>query len=155
MTSQAPVVFEAPLELLPWGRNVYTVIKVPDELAARARAHPTRRVEGTVDEVAVNVGLNRADVVPDTFIYVGTGLQRRLGARAGDVVTCALAPADPDHVPLPGDVLDALERGGRRAVFEARPAAERRRLLAPIEEAARAETRQRRIAALVTTLPQR
>jgi|GEM_PF-3978631 len=114
MSPDPPVRFDARLELMPWGRNVYTVIKVPNELAARAGRESTRRVEGSLDGLAVNVGLNRADVIPDTFVYVGSGLQQRLGVRAGDVVRCVLAPADPDHVPVPDDVLDAL-KGGRAA----------------------------------------
>lgn len=153
MSPDPPVRFDAPLELMPWGRNVYTVIRVPDELAAWAGRESTRRVEGRLDGLAVNVGLNRADVIPDTFVYVGSRLQQRLGGRAGDVVRCVLAPADPDHVPIPDDVLDALEEAGRREAFARRSAPERRRLLAPVEGAARPATRERRIATLVASLP--
>lgn len=153
MSPDRPMLFDARLDLMPWGRNVYTVIKVPNELAAWAGRESTRRVEGSLDGLAVNVGLNRADVIPDTFVYVGSGLQQRLGVRAGDVVRCVLAPADPDHVPVPDDVLDALKKAGRRNAFERKPASERRRLLAPVEGAARPATRERRIAALVASLP--
>jgi Bacteriocin-protection, YdeI or OmpD-Associated/Domain of unknown function (DUF1905) len=148
-----PVRFDAPLELMPWGRNVYTVIKVPDELAARAKGESTRRLQGTLDGLAVNVGLNRADVIPETFVYVGSGLQQRLGVRAGDVVQCVLAPADPDHVPIPDDVLEALAEAGRRDAFERLPAPDRRRLLMPVEAPGRPATRVRRIAALIAALP--
>lgn len=153
MSPDPPVPFDAPLEPMAWGRNVYTVIRVPDQLVARAARESTRRVEGTLEGVAVNVGLNRADVIPDTFLYVGKGLQQRLGVRAGDVVRCVLAPADPDHVPVPDDVHGALERAGRLDAFERRSAPERRRLLAAVEGAARAATRERRIDALVAGLP--
>ncbi len=152
MSTGWSVRFDASLELMLWGRNVYTVVKVPDELAARARRESTRRVEGTFDELAVNVGLNRADVIPETFVYVGSGLQKRLGVRAGDIVRCVLAPADPDHVPVPDDVVVALEEAGRLGAFERKPAPERRRLLVPVEGAARPATRQRHIAALVASL---
>ncbi|MGZ5400682.1 MAG: YdeI/OmpD-associated family protein [Nocardioides sp.] len=153
MSHDPPVTFDALLEIMPWGRSVYTVIKVPDELAAQAGRESTRRVEGSLDGLVVNVGLNRTDIIPDTFIYVGRGLQRRLGVRAGAVVRCVLAPADPDHVPVPDDVLDVLEDAGRRDAFERLPAPERRRLLVPVEGAARPATRERRIAALVDSLP--
>ncbi|MEO7844982.1 MAG: YdeI/OmpD-associated family protein [Nocardioides sp.] len=106
-----------------------------------------------MDGVAVNVGLNRADVIPDTFVYVGSGLRQRLGLRAGDVVRCIFVPADPDHVLVPDDVLAALEVGGRRNAFERMKAPERRRLLAPIEGAVRSETRVSRIDALIASLP--
>lgn len=153
MDSHPPLDFDAVLEVLPWGRNVYTVIYLPDDLVAEAARASTRRVEGTIDDMPVNVGLNRADVTPETFVYVGSGLQQRLGVRPGDVVRCVLAPADPDHVPVPEDVIAALETAGRRDVFERAPASQRRRLLAPVEGAARPATRERRIAALVASLP--
>lgn len=153
MSAEPPIRFDALLEPMPWGRNVYTVIVVPDELAARAGRESTRRVEGELEGVAVNVGLNRADVIPGTFVYVGRGLQQRVGVRAGNVVRCVLAPADPDHVPVPDDVLDALMQARRRNAFEREPAPQRRRLLAPVESTARPATRARRIADLVESLP--
>lgn len=153
MRPDLPEVFDALLEPLAWGRNVYTIVRVPDALALRAREESTRRVEGSIDDVAVNVGLNRADVIADSFLYVGSSLQRRLGRKPGDVVQCRLAPADPDHVQLPEDVAVALEDSGSRDAFESKPAPERRRLLVPVEDAALPATRERRIAALIAQLP--
>jgi hypothetical protein len=147
------VEFDGLIELMPWGRNVYTILRLEATLEAAARAAGTRRVEGTLEEVSVNAGLNRADVVPQAFMYVGKGLQRRLGLRAGGVVHCRLRPADPDEVPIAEDVYRALADGGRLTAFERRTAPERRRLLQPIEEAAKADTRQRRTAALLRSLP--
>ncbi|WP_309649847.1 YdeI/OmpD-associated family protein [Nocardioides sp.] len=144
--------FDALVEPLAWGRNVYTVIRLDASLEEAARTRRTRRVEGTVEDVAVNMGVNRADVMPDAFAYVGKGLQRRLAVGPGEVVRCRLRPADPDHVPLPPDLRDALADAGRLAAFESKPPAERRRLLQPVEEAARSETRRRRIEALVRDL---
>ncbi|WP_148612103.1 YdeI/OmpD-associated family protein [Nocardioides rubriscoriae] len=147
------VEFDAALEPMAWGRNVYTIIRVPAELADAARDASTRRVAGTLEDLAVNVGLNRADVIEDTFVYAGAGLQRRLGLGAGAVVRCALAPVDPDLIPVPDDVAEALERNGRRDAFERRSAPDRRRLLVPVDNAVRPATRAQRIAALVEALP--
>ena len=102
------VEFDALVEVLPWGRSDYTIIRLERALATAAKVAGTRRVEGTIDDVPVNVGVNRADVLPSAFMYAGKGLQRRLGARPGDVVTCRLRPADPDDVPLADDVHHAL-----------------------------------------------
>lgn len=140
------------IELMPWGRSTYTILRLPATLETATRAARTRRVEGAIEDIAVNVGLNRADVLPDAFAYVGAALQRRVGARPGDVVRCRLRPADPDQVPLTDDVERALDRAGRRAVFEQRSPAQRRRLLQPVDDAARPETRLRRIDALVRAL---
>ncbi len=147
------VEFDAVVEALPWGRNVYTIIRVDQALAAAAKTAGTRRVEGTIDEVPVNVGLNRADVLPDAFIYAGKGLQRRLRAEPGDLVSCRLRPADPDDVPLADDVHRALADAGRLEAFQHRRPADRRRLLQPIEDAVRPSTRQQRIATLLRSLP--
>lgn len=145
--------FDALIELMPWGRNVYTILRLDKALVDAAKEARTRRVEGTIEDLPVNVGLNRADILPDVFMYAGKGLQRRLGARPGDVVHCRLRPADPDDVPMADDVQRALADAGRLDVFERRTPAERRRLLQPIDEAATWETRQRRISALARSLP--
>lgn len=145
--------FEAVVEPLAWGRNDYTILKVPTGLARAATVASTRRVEGTINGVEVNVGLNRADVIDDTFIYLGKPTLRRLDAALGDVVDCVLRPADPDHVPVPDDVVTALEQAGRSDAFARLRPAQRRQRLVPVEAAARAETRARRIRELVATLP--
>lgn len=145
--------FDAALELLAWGRNDYLVVILDKRLVQAAAAAGTRRVEGRVEDVEVNLGINRADVARGPFVYVGAALRRRLDARAGDVVWWRLRPADPDLVPVPDDVRAALEAAGRQIAFGRRRPAERRRLLQPVEDAARAATRDRRIAALVASLP--
>ena len=144
---------DALVEVLPWGRNVYTIIRLEQGLASAAKLAGTRRIEGVIEDVPVNVGVNRADILPDAFMYAGKGMQRRLGVQPGDIVTCRLRPADPDEVPLPDDVQRALADAGRLAVFQGRKPADRRRLLQPVEEAARPATRQQRISALLRALP--
>ena len=145
--------FDGPLELLPWGRNTYTVLYLDDLLQDAVIAAGTRRVEGRLDAVSVNLGVNKADVAARPFMYVGAALRRRLGTRVGDVVACRLRPADPDHVPVPADVQAALDVAKQAVAFARCRPAERRRLLQPIEDAASEATRQRRIDALVRTLP--
>lgn len=160
MTTEAPadalegwIEFDAPVALLHWGRNTYTVIHLDEVLEQAVAAAATRRVEGSIDDVTVNLGVNKADITPGAFLYVGPGLRRRLDATAGDVVTCRLRPADPDHVPVPDDVRLALETAGRADAFERCRPARRRQLLQPVEDAAQERTRQRRIEALVRSLP--
>jgi hypothetical protein len=144
--------FDAPLELLTWGRNVYTVLYLDELLEDAVVAASTRRVEGLVEQVEVNLGVNKADVTAKPFLYVGAALQRRLGCTAGDVVACRLRPADPDHVPLPDDVRAALEDAGRLDAFERRRPAQRRQLVKPVEDARQEATRRRRIESLVREL---
>lgn len=146
------VEFDAPVEPLPWGRNVYTIIRLDPGLAHAARTAGTRRVEGTIDEVPVNVGVNRADLLPDAFMYAGKSLLRKVGTRPGDLVHCRLRPADPDDVPLAEDIHWALAQADRLDAFTQKTAAQRRRLLQPIEEAVKPGTRQQRITALLRSL---
>jgi hypothetical protein len=146
------VEFERLVEVLPWGRNLYTVIRLDPALVSAATRAGTRRVEGTIDDVPVNVGLNRADVIADPFMYVGPALQRRVGVAPGDLVVCRLRPADPDDVPLPDDVRRALVDAGRLDAFQKVRPAQRRRLLQPIEDAVKPATRSQRIAAVLRSL---
>lgn len=144
----------AAVEPLVWGRSTYRVIRLPGELVDAAAAAHTRRVSGWVDQVEVNLGVNRADVLPDAFAYCGDALLRRLGVRVGDAVQLRLRPADPDAVLVADDVRAALGDAGAWDAFTARRPAEQRRLLQPVEDAAREETRQRRVQALVRALVQ-
>lgn len=146
------VEFDAVVETVVWGRSTYTLLRLEDRLADAARAWGTRRVEGTVDGVEVNLGVNRADVLPDAFAYAGRPLLARLGVRPGELVECRLRPADPDVVPVPEDVATALADAGLDDAFEAVPAPRRRRLLQPVEDAVRPATRAARIEALLREL---
>lgn len=143
--------FDAALEPLEWGDGTYVIVVLPDALADAASAARTRRLEGSLDDVEVNVGLTRMDRVGPYF-YAGPALRRRLAIDVGDGVHCRLRPADPDRVPVADDVAEALDDAGVTARFEALPPPERRRLLQPVEAAVRAATRERRVAALVDSL---
>ncbi|GAA4064441.1 YdeI/OmpD-associated family protein [Agromyces indicus] len=144
--------FVAPVEPVAWGRSTYTVIRIPEELADAARDAGTRRLEGTIDGVPVNLAVTRAPVVDGPFVWAGRSLLRRLGAEAGAPVECRLRPAHDDDVPVPADVAAELAARGVLQRWEGLPPADRRRRLYPIESAARPETRVRRIRALVEEL---
>lgn len=143
---------DAVVEPLAWGRSTYTIFRVDPDLVVAAKSVGTARVAGWVEDVAVNVGLNRADVIPDSFVYCGPALQRQAGVRAGDVVRLRLRPVDPDLVPVPDDVAEALAAHEVVAALESRRPARRRQLLMPIHDAARPETRAKRIHALIASL---
>ncbi len=145
--------FTSTVPALQWGRNRYTVIRVPEELAAAARASGTRRLTGVIDGVPVNLAVNRAPVVGGPFLWAGATLLRRLEAEPGEPVRCELTPADPDVVDLPADVQQAIDDAGAGDAWEALTPATRRRRLHAVESARKAETRARRIAELVAGLP--
>lgn len=140
------------IEPLEWGRSRYTVIRMPDELVDAARAVGTRRVAGELEGIGVNLALTRAPVFDGTFVWAGSSLLRRLRLEVGDPVTGQLAPVDPDDVPVPPDLADALTTGGLRDAWDSLPPAARRRRLVPVDAAATAATRARRIQVLLDGL---
>ncbi|KAA0924479.1 hypothetical protein FQ188_14580 [Rhodococcus sp. ANT_H53B] len=146
--------FDGVLEPLTWGKNTYAIVRVPAELVEAAKRWPTRRIDGSIDGLSLNLGLNKADadVMPGSFVYVGAGLQRRLGVNIGDLLSCEFEPADPDLVPVPKDLEQAMENAECTAAWERKRASERRQLLMPIDNAAREQTRADRVARLVRML---
>ncbi|MEH6792953.1 MAG: YdeI/OmpD-associated family protein [Rhodococcus sp. (in: high G+C Gram-positive bacteria)] len=146
--------FDAVLEPLTWGKNTYTIIRAPARLVEAAERWPTRWIDGSIDGLSLNLGLNKADsnVMPGSFVYIGAGLQRRLGVRPGDLVSCEFEPADPDLVPVPQDVAEAMEAAHCTSAWERKRPSERRQLLMPIDNAAREQTRAERITRLVRSL---
>ncbi|MGU3432587.1 YdeI/OmpD-associated family protein [Actinomycetes bacterium M1A6_2h] len=146
--------FDAVIESMPWGKNTYTIIRIPAELTDAAAQWPTRRLGGSIDGFDVNLGLNKADpkVMVDSFVYIGPALQRRLEVGPGDLLTCELAPVDPDVVPVPDDVAEALAHAHRGHAWDRKRPSERRQLLMPIDDAVREKTRADRIAKLIQSL---
>lgn len=144
--------FDALVEQVHWGRSRYTVIRLPQALVEDAERRGTRRVEGEVEGTPVNLAVTTAPVVDGPFVYAGASVLRRIGVRAGDPVTCRLAPADPDDVPLAEDVEAALDDAGLLGAWEALTPSTRRRRLYAVDSAASPATRARRLADLLDGL---
>ncbi|WP_125131473.1 YdeI/OmpD-associated family protein [Microbacterium sp. 10M-3C3] len=140
------------VEPMPWGKATYTVLRVPEELVSAAAEGGTRRVAGRLEDVEVNLALNRAPVLPDVFVWAGASLLRRLRLDVGDPVSGELAPVDDAAVLVPADVTQLLADAGATERWEMLTPADRRRRLATIDAAATAATRARRIHALIAAL---
>ncbi len=144
--------FDALVEPLHWGRNRYTIVRLPAALVAQARAQGTHRLRGDIEGNPVNLAVTKAPVIEDAFVYVGAALLRRIGVDVGQPVGCRFAPADPDEVDLPEDVEEALAGAGLLGVWEQlRPAARRRRLM-PVDGVVTPAARARRIHELLDGL---
>lgn len=140
------------IEPMVWGPSRYTVLRIPLALVDAAEAAGTRRVAGELEDVTVNLALTRAPVIDDTFVWTGSSLLRRLRLEVGDPLTGWLAPVDPDEVPVPDDLAEALATAGLRERWDLQTPATRRRQLVPIDGAATAATRARRIRSLLQSL---
>lgn len=75
------------------------------------------------------------------------------GVKAGDEVTVTLElDTEPRTVEVPDDLAMALEEGGVTAVFDALAPSKRKEHVRQVTSAKAEETRQRRIAKIITTL---
>lgn len=135
---------------MEWGRNTYTVLRLPDDVIA-ALNNP-KRVEGELGNHPINLAVTRAPVIEDAFLYTGKTLLEAAGIDPGDVVEARLRAADPAHVEVPADLATALRAAGQTDVWEGLTPGKRRGLIAPIEAAKRPATRVARIGKLIASL---
>ncbi|MEO1275957.1 MAG: YdeI/OmpD-associated family protein [Pseudomonadota bacterium] len=147
-----PQSFEATVDPMPWGDEIYTVIRVPDEVVAAL--DPTKRVEG--DGADYPGTLTRAPAIERVFLWGGARRLNRMGLEPEDRFDVHLRPAPDNAVegPFigPEDVTTALRAVGKTGAREALTAGKRRGLLHAAQSAKRADMRARRIAALVPGL---
>jgi hypothetical protein len=149
---EAWLTFEGTVRPVTWGRATYTVLPLPDDVAAALERAGARRVEGEIAEYPVNLALSRAPVLDGVFLWAGKSLLDRIGIEPGQTVEIRLRPAPDAVVDTPDDIAAALRGGGVLARWEALTPGRRRGLLYRIDTARTAATRARRIAALVTEL---
>jgi hypothetical protein len=88
------------------------------------------------------------------MVGVSAEVRERAGVAAGDEVDVDIKlDTDPREVVLPADLMDALEHDtDAKRHFEGLSYSNKRRIVIPVEEAKSAETRQRRIAKVISTL---
>ncbi len=88
------------------------------------------------------------------MVGVSAEVRERAGVAAGDEVDVDIElDTDPREVVLPADLMDALEHDtDAKRHFEGLSYSNKRRIVIPVEEAKSAETRQRRIAKVISTL---
>lgn len=146
------VSFEARILPMTWGDKVYTIVPLPDAVVAALGS--TRRVEGEFNDHPVNLAITTApaDVFDGPFLWAGKSLLHRAGLAPGETFEARLRPAPDDTVEVPADVVNALRSGGVIEAWEALSPGKRRAQLYRIETAKRAETRAKRITALVADL---
>lgn len=144
--------FEGVVEPLVWGRATYTILRLPDDVAAALLAAGAARVEGEIAEHPVNLGLSRAPVVEGLFLWAGQSLLDRTGITPGERVEVRLRPAASDAVDTPEDLAAALRRADRTAAWEALTPGKRRGLIYRISTAKTSATRDKRIADVIAGL---
>jgi hypothetical protein len=144
--------FDTVIKPVEWGRARYTIISIPDEVAAALRDRGATRVEAEIEGHCADLGISRAAAIGGDFLWAGQSLLRRLGLRSGDAIRVRLRPADPEVVQTPGDLRAAIGAADAGDRWESLTPGKRRGLIYQVESAKSAATRQRRIAALVDQL---
>jgi hypothetical protein len=143
------IAFRGRIETLEWGRSSYTILRLPEEVAARLAAEGAKRVEGEMNEHPVNLAPTRAPVLEDTFLWTGKSLLDRIGLVPGDEVEVRLRKAPDDEVDMPGDLAAALRAVGATHLWEALTPGRRRGMLYQLGTAKTQATRDKRIAKLI------
>ncbi len=145
-------VFEGRVVPLEWGRATYAILPLPVDVADALSDEGARRVEGEIAEHPVNLAVSRAPMVEGAFLWAGQSLLDRVGVAPGSLLEVRLRAAPGDRVDTHLDVAAALAAAGATAAWKSLTPGKRRGLLYRIDTAKRAETRAKRIAALVTDL---
>jgi hypothetical protein len=144
------IAFEGSIEPMVWGKATYTILRLPGEVLDALNG--AKRVEGEINDHPINLATTRAPVIDGAFLWAGQSLLDRVGIKPGERVEVRLRPAPVDHVELPDDCAAAIEAADALSAWETLTPGKRRGLLYKVETAKTAETRAKRIAALIAGL---
>jgi Bacteriocin-protection, YdeI or OmpD-Associated len=121
-------------------------------VSARLADSRAKRIEGSINDIEINLALVRAPIVEGRFLWAGDSLMRRLGVTPGEPLSVKVRPADPDVVVIPEDIRMTIDDAGVGDAWRSLSAGRQRSELYRIESARTPATRQRRIAELVERL---
>ena len=144
--------FTGRIEARDWGKSTYTLLRLPDGIAAALAAQGAKRVEGEINEHPVNLAPTRAPALEGTFLWTGKTLLRQIGLAPGDAVEVRLKKAPDGAVDLPHDLALALRAEGIRHFWEALTPGKQRGMIYQISTAKAQATRDRRITKLLSAL---
>ncbi|APX12619.1 YdeI/OmpD-associated family protein [Tateyamaria omphalii] len=143
--------FEGVIKPLNWGKNTYTILRLPDDIAA-ALPPKTKRIEGEFADVPINLALNKAPVIDGLFVYTGRTFLRDSGLEVGHPFDARIRPVDPNVVEVPEEVSAAIRGAGRSTQWAALTPGQQRSKLHLVNIAKRSDTRAKRIAKLIAEL---
>jgi Bacteriocin-protection, YdeI or OmpD-Associated/Domain of unknown function (DUF1905) len=146
------VTFEGRIEPLVWGNLTYTIVRLPQDIAASLTTAGAKRVEGEMAEHPVNLALSRGAGVEGVFLWAGKSLLGRTSLLVGDTIEVRLRPAPDDLVDTPEDILAALHQGDAMTQWDCMTSGKRRGLIYKISTAKTAPTRAKRVASLIADL---
>lgn len=133
-------------------RGPAAAVLLTDEQVAGLGAGKTPAVRFTVNGTTVDGRIGRMG--GENLLGFNKAVRDKLGVAAGDEITVTIAlAAGPPPVDLPADLAAALDADpALRAAFDALAPSHRKEHARSVADAKRPETRQRRIAAVVSAL---
>ncbi|MEO0402674.1 MAG: YdeI/OmpD-associated family protein [Pseudomonadota bacterium] len=145
------IYFDGVIEPMEWGKNTYTVLRLPDAVMAEL-PKGTKRIEGEFGDFPINLALTKAPVISGTFVYTGKTVLRDSGLEVGVPFDARVRAVDPNVVEVPDDVVAAIRAADRSAAWAALSPGQQRGRLHLVNTAKRADTRLKRITALIADL---
>ena len=146
------IAFEGHVVPMEWGKSVYTVLPLPDDVYEALAALGAKRVDVELNDCPFNMALTKAPVIEQVFVYTGKTVLAEAGIEPGERIDVRMRMADPDVVEVPADVMLALRQAGVSDRWTALTPGKQRGLLHGITSAKRDETRKARIAKLMDEL---
>lgn len=145
-TSKAGQQFTLEAVLEDWAEGMdYCAIPVPPEITQEL---------GTKGPVLVLARVNESEPFQASFFPVGGGqhyirikakVRKETSTRSGDLIRVRITVLERGKVEVPDDLLEALRAEGMLQAFESLPPGKRSFLIRRIDEAAKAQTRARRV----------
>lgn len=140
------------IEPMEWGKSTYTILPVPEDVAAALKSKGAKRVEVELNDHPFNMALTKSPAFSGTFIYTGKTILDATDISPGEDIEVRMRKANPDQVEVPGDVVLAIREGALSDAWSGLSPGKRRGLLHTINTAKRADTRAKRIAQLIDVL---
>lgn len=137
---------------MEWGKSIYTVLPIPEEILLALENEGAKRVEVELNDHPFNMALTKSPAFPGTFIYTGKTILRAAGVSPGEEIEVRLRKSDPNVVEVPEDVMLAIRAAAVSHAWSALTAGKQRGLLHIVNTAKRQETRAKRIAQLIADL---
>ncbi|MEM6588740.1 MAG: YdeI/OmpD-associated family protein [Pseudomonadota bacterium] len=144
--------FEGRVVPMEWGKSVYTVLPLPDDVTDALLAQGAKRVDVEMNDCPFNMALTKAPVIDQVFIYTGKKVLAEAGIEPGELIDVRMRKADNDAVDVPNDLLLAIRQSGVMGAWEALTPGRQRGLVHTVTSAKREETRRGRVAKLIAEL---
>ena len=144
--------FEGQVIPMEWGKSVYTVLPLPDDVAEALCAQGAKRVDVEMNDCPFNMALTKAPVLDQVFVYAGKKVLAEAGIEPGDRIVIRMRKADQDAVDVPNDLSLAIRQAGVMEAWDALTPGRKRGMVHTVVSAKREETRLGRVAKLIAEL---